>query len=168
MDITVNGKALEHAIGDHYWYISFGEDGWTPEVRESKGSIEKIEINKYGNVIYYAEDNFKMFDENMKKYALFWTKEEADKWFSENIPETLVFKPNEELFYVLEKPYEVIILNVRMLETDGLCIENGRFVYCAKQITERYGNGYSFTAEDLGTTLFRTYEEAVKRKKELE
>lgn len=167
MDITVNGKALEHSVGDRYWYIGFGEDGWTPELRESRDKIEKIVITQNG-VDYYAEDNFKMTDRSMKEDCLFWTKEEAEKWYSENIPETLAFKPDEELFYVLEKPYEVVILIVRISHIDGFCTSNGKLVYRGNQVSEKYGKPYSFTAEDLGTKLFRTYEEADKKRKELE
>ena len=167
MDITVNGKVLEHSVGDHYYYIGFGEDGWTPEVRKSRDKIEKIVITKNG-VDYYASDDFKMSDKNMKAYCLFWTKKEAEKWFAKNIPETLAFKPNEELFYVIRKFDEYIILIVRMSSIDGLCTNNGKLVYCGNQVTEKFGEHYSFTAEDLGTTLFRTYEEADKKRKELE
>lgn len=165
MNITVNGKALEHNIGDRYWYIGFGKDGWTPKVCKSKDSIEKIEMTKDG-VAYFASDGFRMSEKAMEATTTFWTKEEAEKWFSENIPEQLAFKPNEEFFFVLEKPYEVVIEIVRMSKTDGLYINGDELLYTAERISDGYS--YYFDAEDLGTKLFRTYEEADKKRKELE
>ena len=167
MNITVNGKALEHNIGDHYYYISFG-DGLTLEVRESRDCVEKIAITEDG-VTYLAGDDYELDEEDMKDYGEFWTKEEAEKWLSENVPEKFPFEPDEELFYVCEMPNKkTAVVIVRINKLNPFIINDGRLMYEAQQVTDGYRQTYYFAAEDLGTTVFRSYEEADKKRKSME
>ena len=122
MDITVDGVKLEHSIGDKPYYISFDEDGWTPKIKEARyDSVNEIHISKKG-VKYLNSDGTEI---NGKDKGVFWTKEEAEIWFKENIPEKLLYQPNDEAFYVEDGKIHTMYADM----LDGLAVADGKLVY---------------------------------------
>lgn len=87
---------IEHHRGDATYYISYGQDGWHPEIREAS-PVKEIHITENG-VEYYDAEGCELETEEMRGLGQFWTKEDAQKWMDENIPQVFRYAPEQEVY----------------------------------------------------------------------
>lgn len=143
---------LKHNIGDTYFYIDFGEDGFSPCVKESGESVGEIRFSKSGlrekvKVGYYTSDGLELDEEYMNANGMFWTKEQAEKWFAENVPAKPSFTRTEDVIWVEEG--KLYTNSVRRM-----IVRNGKLCYQCEKAYQ------CFTEEEIGVKAFTDYLEA--------
>lgn len=147
VEITVNGKTLEHNIGDHWYLINFANGGFTPVIIEFVGVIKEIRISDKGRIEYFDDCGCELSDSKFKSKGYFWTRKEAEKWIEENIPKNPKITKHTAIFTV-----EGTILEKHFI--NGMTYANGAFRYRVAL------EDWYIAEEDFGKTVFFTYEEA--------
>lgn len=142
--ISVNGVELPHQVGDSVYRLTFGEDGFTPQITEIPNAVKKIVIT----------DNFirciGSYDRPIHNNPTtgFWTREEAQKWFDS-------VKPNK--FSITEKRNVYHVLGdgcLGYVEVERMIVRGGRIEYLIAN------SMMGFTEDDIGKTVFFAEEEA--------
>lgn len=144
--ISVNGVELPHQVGDSVYRITFGVDGFTPEITEIPNAVKQIHITE--NSIRYIGGYGRMFRNNPN--AGFWTREEAQKWFDRIKPEKFSITKKTKVYHVLGNIGYVEAVVERMIVRDG------RIEYLIANSTK------GFTEDDIGKIVFFT-EEATRK-----
>lgn len=143
--ISVNGVELPHQVGDSVYRITFGADGFTPEITEFPNAVKQIHITE--NSIRYIGGYGRMFHNNPN--AGFWTREEAQKWFDRIKPEKFSITKKTKVYHVLDD-------GLGYVEVDRMIVRGGRIEYLIAHSTR------GFTEDDIGKIVFFTEEEARK------
>lgn len=144
--ISVNGVELPHQVRDSVYRLTFGADGFTPQITEIPNAVKQIHITE--NSIRYIGSYGRMFRNNPN--AGFWTREEAQKWFDSVKPEKFSIKEKTNVYHVLSDGC------LGYVEVERMIVRGGRIEYLiANSIT-------GFTEDDIGKTVFFTEEEARK------
>lgn len=173
MDIIVNGKKVEHNLGDCYWYIWFRSETGELDIRcNTYEPVDTIEIKEDGIHYISSEGNCDLTSDYMSDNGFFWTKEAAEKYVSDmKIQNKSGFKPGEELFVIANGH----VLPVYIRNTDFRLFINGK-VYvecetnCALGGVSLYINESSEEVEDpynrhlydsISSPVFYTYKGAL-------
>ena len=144
--ISVNGIELPHQVGDSVYRITFGADGFTPEITEIPNAVKQIRITE--NSICYIGSHGRVVLSNPN--TGFWTREEAQKWFDSVKPNKFSIKKKTNVYHVLSDGC------LGYVEVDRMIVRGGRIEYLiANSMT-------GFTEDDIGKTIFFTEEEARK------
>lgn len=165
MEITINGNKIEHLPGDSLYYVWFGSETGKPSVRDSL-SIGKIEIDEDGQIQYYDSDGTHLSPESMMDAGIFWTREEAEKYLSENFHGGIpLYQPYDEIFML--KGEDIIPLKLKW--ADFLLVKDGKVVYdfgrpgifassfYVEHNSNRFVNDYN---GDICPIVFTSYQDA--------
>ena len=144
--ISINGVELPHQVGDSVYRITFGADGFTPEITEIPSAVKQIHITE--NSIRYIGGYGRMFRNNPN--AGFWTKEEAQKWFDRIKPQKFSITKKTKVYHVLGNGC------LGYVEVERMIVRGGRIEYLIAN------SMMGFTEDDIGKTIFFTEEEARK------
>lgn len=144
--ISVNGVELPHQVGDSVYRITFGADGFTPEITEIPNAVKQIHITE--NSIRYIGGYGRMFRSNPN--AGFWTREEAQEWFDSVKPERFSIEKRTWVYHVLDDGC------LGYVEVECMVVIDGKIEYLIANST------MTFTENDIGKTIFFTEEEARK------
>lgn len=141
---SVNGVELPHQVGDSVYRLTFGADGFTPEITEIPNAVKQICITE--NFIRYIGSYGRPLHNNPT--TGFWTREAAQKWFDS-------IKPNK--FSITEKRNVYHVLGdgcLGYVEVERMIVRGGRVEYLIAN------SMMGFTEDDIGKTVFFTEEEA--------
>lgn len=144
--ISVNGVELPHQVGDSVYRITFGVDGFTPEITEIPNAVKQIHITE--NSIRYIGGYGRLIRSNPNEG--FWTREAAQKWFDSVKPNKFSIKEKTKVYHVLGNGC------LGYIEVERMIVRGGRIEYL---ITNSM---MGFTEDDIGKTIFFTEEEARK------
>lgn len=160
--IQINGKTTQHQIGDHYWYVyPSDENPFELEACESKEYVREIRIGEHGHVYYcfgtkkedgsfFTEMN-KPFNESRER-GMFWTREEAEEWIANNVPEQLVVSERTEVFAFFKNQPEYIRKMTIVRLSVGTKHDEWRMPYRVRYMSDFYNE--AFDAEDFGKLSF--------------
>lgn len=152
MDIKIDGHKLEHQLGDSMWYITNDkQNNFKLIVAEHKNFIDTICITAENEITFLG--NSYPIDPTLGE---FWTKEEAQEWLIENMPENLAVTKETDVFFC-DKTGQIQIARVI-----GLIVKRGRIGY---KTACRFSNWDFFTNDDIDKNIFLTYENLVKKKR---
>lgn len=143
--ISVNGVELPHQVGDSVYRLTFGADGFTPQITEISNAVKRIHITE--DSILYIGGYGRVIHSNPN--AGFWTREEAQKWFDGIKPEKFSIKEKTKVYHVLGD-------GLGYVEVERMIVRGGRIEYLISNSTR------GFTEDDIGKTVFFTEEEARK------
>lgn len=144
--ISINGVELPHQIGDSVYRITFGADGFTPEITEIPNAVKYIKILE--NSIHYVGDFGRTIRTNPN--AGFWTRELAQEWLDSVKPEKFSITAKTKVYHVLGDGC------LGYIEVERMIVRGGRIEYLIAN------SMMSFTEDDIGKTVFFTEEEARK------
>lgn len=148
--ISVNGVELPHQVGDSVYRITFGADGFTPEITEIPNAVKYIKILE--NSIHYVGDFGRTIRTNPN--AGFWTRELAQEWLDSVKPEKFSITKKTKVYHVLGNGC------LSYVEVERMIVRGGRIEYLIAN------SMMGFTEDDIGKTVFFTEEEARKRVEE--
>lgn len=135
MDIRIDGRPLEHNIGDRYWYIWFSSETGVTSVRCNEYEpISEILIQEDGpHYIDAAENDLTLA--YMESNGCFWSQAEAESWIKENeIPDCPLYDAKTELFIVSDKK----IVPVYVDRFDFRVMLKGRiYILCSPSFSSR-------------------------------
>lgn len=144
--ISVNGVELPHQVGDSVYRLTFGADGFAPEITEIPNAVKQICITE--NFIRYIGSYGRPLHNNPT--TGFWTREEAQKWLDSVKPEKFSITKKTKVYHVLSDGC------LGYVEVERMIVRGGRIEYLiANSMT-------GFTEDDIGKTVFFTEEEARK------
>lgn len=144
--ISVNGVELPHQVGDSVYRITFGADGFTPEITEIPNAVKQIHITE--NSIRYIGGYGRPIHNNPT--TGFWTREGAQKWFDSIKPDKFSITEKRNVYHVRGDGC------LGYVEVERMIVRGGRVEYLiANSIT-------GFTEDDIGKVVFFTEEEARK------
>jgi hypothetical protein len=155
--ISVNGVELPHQVGDSVYRLTFGADGFTPEITEIpnavrhigiSGNLNAVKYQSFGNLIYYYDDRHHSIHNNPT--TGFWTREEAQKWFDSVKPEKFSITKKTKVYHVLGNGC------LGYVEVERMIVRGGRIEYLIAN------SMMGFTEDDIGKIVFFTEEEARK------
>ncbi|MBR0542486.1 MAG: hypothetical protein IJK26_09855 [Clostridia bacterium] len=170
ISITINGEEIKHQIGDNMYSIEFDKKKFSLCVKELPYDIDRIEITSDG-IRYYDDEGILRDSTNSRDRnncgnnceLYFWSKQEAEEWLKSHLPEKQTFKKVDEKAFIIRDGCLVLARTSDMRIVDG---KIGYGAYYIKDGVCRYA-GF-FTEEDIGKTVFFTYEEAKNVRDEIE
>lgn len=145
--ISVNGVDLPHQVGDSVYRLTFGTDGFTPEIEEVPNAVKYIKVTE--NSIQYVGKFGRTIRTNPN--AGFWTREAAQKWFDSVKPKKFSITKKTKVYHVLGNGC------LGYVEVERMIVRGGRIEYLIAN------SMMGFTEDDIGKTVFFTEEEARRR-----
>lgn len=149
-EILVDGKELPHKIGDSIWWLYPKDTELSIEVKEEKNCVGSIKISSDGIEYFdhYGEDIES--DENA-----FWSREEAQKWLDEHMPENLSLKKGDFVLFINQNS---VSIDIDCGVVDELTIEDEQIKYWIR------ANSYSavFAEDDINSLVFFDIEKAIE------
>lgn len=150
-EILVDGKELPHKIGDSIFWLYAKDTELSIEVREEENCVDSIKITSDG--IEYLDH----FGENIESDEdVFWSREEAQKWLDEHMPEKLSFKKGDFVLFISQNPASI---DIDCGVVDELAIEDKQVKYRIR--TASYHSAV-FTEDDINNLVFFDREKAIE------